>query len=192
MKEKVELNSRMFQSEPMMRCKLHECRGACCLYGVWVGLLEKDLILQYAEDIKPYLNRDFQDSNLWFEDALEDDEYIEGGTVIHTKVLDDPSHYGKSACVFLGKDSKCILQAVSSEIGKHHWFLKPFYCILHPLDLDEKGRITLDETKIILEEEGSCLRKSEIKIPLLKTFEEELRFILGDKNYQNLVIKFNI
>jgi hypothetical protein len=60
---------------------------------------------------------------------------------------------------------------------------------LHPLDLDEKGRITLDETKIIMEEEGSCLRKSEIEIPLLKTFEEELRFILGNKNYQDLLDK---
>ncbi|PKN86558.1 MAG: hypothetical protein CVU46_07390 [Chloroflexi bacterium HGW-Chloroflexi-8] len=189
MKKILELNPRMFRSEPMVRCKLHECKGACCLYGVWTSINEKDLIQQYAKEIKPYLLRDYQDSKLWFEDAIEDDEFIEGGFVIHTKVLRDRNHYGESACVFLGKDSKCVLQVVGLEIGQHHWFLKPFYCILHPLDLDEKGRITLDETKIILEEEGSCLRKSEIEIPLLKTFEEELRFILGNKSYQDLLDK---
>jgi len=189
MKEKIELNSRMFQSEPLVRCKLHECHGACCLYGVWVGLPEKDLILQYADDIKPYIKLDFQDSKLWFEKTIEEDEYIEGGSVIHTKVLDDPNHYGKCACVFLGINSKCALQVTSLEIGQHPWYLKPYYCILHPLDLDEQGRITLDETKAMLEEEGSCLRKSEVNIPLMITFEEELRFILGDNCYQDLFLK---
>ena len=61
----------------------------------------------------------------------------------------------------------------------HPWRFKPFYCILHPLDLDEEGRITLDDTQLMLAEPGSCLRPADQPIPLVETFEPELRYLLA-------------
>jgi hypothetical protein len=54
------------------------------------------------------------------------------------------------------------------------------------LDLDEKGRITLDDTGLLLDEPGSCLRPSNTLIPLMDTFEQELRYFLGDQEYERL------
>ena len=48
------------------------------------------------------------------------------------------------------------------------------------------GRITLDETELLLDEPGSCLRPSPTPIPLADTFEPELRYFLGDEGYENL------
>ena len=67
--------------------------------------------------------------------------------------------------------------------------MKPFYCILHPLDLDDTGRITLDETRLLAEEEASCLVPIDQLIPLMETFEPELRYFLGEEEYLRLLRK---
>jgi hypothetical protein len=101
-------------------------------------------------------------------------------------VLPDDAHYGGTACIFLRRDYLCALQVAASTNGLHPWRFKPFYCILHPLDLDEAGRITLDETGEMLAEPGSCLRPAEQPIPLIETFAPELRYLLGEKAYRRL------
>jgi hypothetical protein len=63
-------------------------------------------------------------------------------------------------------------------MGRHPWSLKPFYCILHPLDLDEEGKITLDKTELLVKEQGSCLRPVDEPISLIETFQEELEYFL--------------
>jgi hypothetical protein len=117
----------------------------------------------------------------------ETDPHTPTGEVVHTRVLEDASHYGGTRCVFLRGDSKCALQVAGELLSGDPWSLKPFYCILHPLDLDEEGRITLDETTLLIEEAGSCLVRSEEEIPLLKTFEPELRYFLGDVHYDQIL-----
>ncbi len=187
MKKDFELNSRMLKSENMQRCKLHDCQGACCLYGVWVGVNERDSILNQQEIIKKFMPDNFKNSRDWFQKKIEPDPFIEGGEVIHTRVIKNSAHYGGTACVFLNDDHKCVLQVTAEELKLHKWSLKPFYCILHPLDLDDDGRITLDETDLLVSEKGSCLRFSQEKISLLLTFEEELLYFLGFEKYQNIL-----
>jgi len=101
-------------------------------------------------------------------------------------VLPNPQHYGETACIFLRNDHMFALQVAAAANNLHPWRFKPFYCILHPLDLDEQGRITLDETELMLSEPGSCLRASVRPIPLLETFEPELRYLLGEKAFLQL------
>ncbi len=101
--------------------------------------------------------------------------------------LNSPEHYGGTACVFLREDYKCALQVAGEAAGEHPWRFKPFYCILHPLDLDEKGRITLDESGLLVSEPASCLREAEISTSLLKLFEAELRYLLGEKTYEKII-----
>jgi len=67
----------------------------------------------------------------------------------------------------------------AEESGQHRWRLKPFYCVVHPLDLDEKGRITLDEIDLLVKEPASYLRSTYKSIPLQDTFQPELEYLLG-------------
>jgi hypothetical protein len=177
------LNPRMLRAEPMQRCVLGECKGACCLHGVWVDRCEYEEILANAELIAPQMVETLRDPVVWFDGRKDQDEFSPSGEVRHTNVLPDRGHYGGTACVFLREDFKCALQCAAQTSGRHPWRFKPFYCVLHPLDLDEAGRITLDETAALLGEEGSCLRPSEggEMFALLETFEEELGYLLDEE-----------
>lgn len=52
------------------------------------------------------------------------------------------------------------------------------------MDINQDGKITLDKTKIILEEVKSCLRISDDYLAPIEIFEEELRYLLGNQRYQ--------
>lgn len=181
-----QINPRMLRQEPMQRCLLGECKGACCLHGVWIDRAERDDILAHADQIAAYMPETLRDPEVWFDGRTDRDPFSRSGFVFHSNVLPDPAHYGGTACVFLLADAKCALQVAGAVAGLHPWRFKPFYCVLHPLDLDESGRITLDETALLLDEEGSCLRKTPDGrlIPLLDTFEPELRYFLGEEGFQ--------
>ncbi|MBI9043882.1 MAG: DUF3109 family protein [Anaerolineaceae bacterium] len=181
------ISLRLLKSEPMRRCELHECHAACCIHGVWIDLNESKEILKNADVIKKHLPDDRQYPQLWFDGREEADDHSISGTIIHSTVLPDSNHYGGTSCVFLRTDHKCALQTAGESAGFHRWHFKPFYCILHPLDLDEEGKITLDETDLLLDEPGSCLRPAENNQSFVVTFEEELRYFLGDKSYHKLI-----
>jgi hypothetical protein len=42
------VNPRMLEVEPLRRCELNECKGACCVFGVWVDTREVTDILANA------------------------------------------------------------------------------------------------------------------------------------------------
>lgn len=177
------LSPRMFTPEKLQRCKLHECHGACCAYGVWIDLLEKEKIDGYAELVQSCMDPTVYDLGDWFLSEIEMDPYTLSEKVIHTRLVNRNRPFKRKTCIFLRTDHKCALQVASEMLGRHPWFLKPFYCVLHPLDLNETGQITLDHTKIIQEEEKSCLRISERLNSPIEIFEDELRFLLGDTTY---------
>jgi len=181
------INPRLLKSEPIRRCTLGECHAACCLYGVWIDRIEAREIKTNAPLISAYMEEELRDPGDWFDGREEEDEYAASGWTVHSTVIPDPDHYGETACIFLRKDHLCALQVAAQENHLHPWRFKPFYCILHPLDLDEQGRITLDETSLLLDEPGSCLRPSEKPISLLDTFEPELRYLLGETAYRLLL-----
>jgi hypothetical protein len=180
------INPRLLKSEPIRRCTLGECRAACCLYGVWIDQVEAQEILANAALIAPHLEPENRDPEDWFDGREEPDEHSISGRTVHSTVVPAPEHYGETACIFLRKDHRCALQVAADANGLPSWRFKPFYCILHPLDLDEQGRITLDETQLMLAEPGSCLRPASQPIPLVETFEPELRYLLGEKSYKLL------
>ncbi len=179
----------MLRAEHLIRCQLHDCRAACCLHGVWLDTYEWEQIKSSSDLIAPHMPAEFQDPELWVDGNRDDDPFSASGRVIHTRVLPDRSHYGGTACIFLRADFKCALQVAGESAGLHPWHFKPFYCVLHPLDLDSEGCITLDESEALSAEEASCLRSCQVEIPLLNTFEEELRYILGDQAYLALYSK---
>ena len=176
------LNPRMLREEPLRRCMLAECRGACCLHGVWIDQAERDDILANAGLIAPHLPAELRDPAVWFDGRSDTDEFSASEVVFHSNVLPDRAHYGGTACVFFREDYKCALQVAGAASGLHPWRFKPFYCILHPMDLDDEGRITLDDTASLLEEEASCLRPSDNPAALVETFAPELDYLLGERS----------
>ena len=180
------INPRMLESEPVQRCALSECRGACCVFGVWVDLREVDDIMRNAALILPHMPVNCRVPGEWFAAVEDTDTNSPSGRVIHTAVENRPQHYGSTACIFCLEDGKCALQVAAIANGLHPWRFKPFYCILHPLDIDEDGRITLDLVEEMVDEEGSCVRRAAHKTPLINTFEPELRYLLGEKGYRSL------
>jgi hypothetical protein len=183
---KYRITPRLLDSEPVRRCRLDECRAACCLYGVWVDRIEIKDILSHADWIAPYMPSGAADPADWFDERRENDPFTLSGEVWHTSVLPAPDHYGGTACIFLRRDHKCALQAAADDRHLQPWRFKPFYCILHPLNLDDQGRITLDDIDMMLNEPGSCLRPAEYPVPLIEIFAEELRYLLGEMDYQDL------
>ncbi len=181
------VSSRLFRKEYLQRCCLDECKAACCLHGVWLDVREAVDILEHASLIAEAMNPDHRDPNDWFAEKLEKDHHSVSGRVIHSRVVENVQHHGGTACVFLRDDSKCALQVAAIASSQHPWRFKPFYCILQPLDFDRRGRITLDKTSILLKEKGSCLRASTHSTPLLITFEPELTYLLGKKEYDRLL-----
>jgi hypothetical protein len=181
------VNPRLFDCEPMRRCCLNECRAACCLYGVWIDRDQAQELLALADRIRPHMAPERRDPAGWFDGREEPDPVLPSGWAWHSRVVEDPGHYGGTSCVFLRPDHKCALQVASVFAGEHPWRYKPFYCVLHPLDLDGENRITLDETGLLLEEKGSCLRPAEERTPLLEIFEPELRHLLGEEEYRRLL-----
>jgi hypothetical protein len=177
------VNPRMLASEPIQRCCLDDCHGACCVFGVWVDEREKNEILANAALILPHMPLTGQEPADWFADMESKDERIIHKKVIHTGVETVPDHYGGTACTFWRDDGKCALQVAAVSNNLHPWRFKPYYCILHPLDLDEKGRITLDAVEEMVDEPGSCVRRHSAPVPLSTTFEPELKYLLGEKAY---------
>lgn len=184
------VNPRMYAIEPIKRCALSECKGACCVFGVWVDSREVEDILKNSALIAPHLDESLRDPGLWFAGFEDDDERAPSGRVIHTAVETRSDHYGGTACIFWRSDAKCALQVAGVANSLHPWRFKPFYCILHPLDLDEQGRITVDETTTLLDEKGSCLVPADNPVPLIETFADELEYLLGIKGFNALKEEF--
>ena len=180
------INPRMLTAEPMQRCVLGECRAACCVFGVWVDQREMEDIMANKAMIIPHMPEGAKNPADWFASYEDHDEFSPSKLVVHTAVETQAEHYGGTACIFLRPDHKCALQVSAATNGMHPWRFKPYYCLLHPLDLDEQGRITVDTTPDLVDEPGSCLRTADHPIPLVDTFEEELRYLLGDKAYEQL------
>jgi len=176
----------MFRSERLQRCRLSECKGDCCIFGVWVDRREVDDIMKNAAVILPFMPEDCRTHGEWFAGVEDDDPHSPTGKVIHTAVENRLEHSGGTACVFWLPDGKCVLQVAADANGLHPWRFKPFYCILHPLDLDEQGRITLDEAEEMVNVLGSCVIPAERSIPLIETFEQEFRYLLGEKGFAAL------
>ncbi len=105
-----------------------ECGGQCCLHGVFIALPERDRILEYADLVQEVMDESqTPDTDLWFEDTIEEDDDYPGGLCIGTATYNDK-------CAFLNRDGLCVLQLLEPQLdlpeGER---LKPFYCRLFPL-----------------------------------------------------------
>ena len=165
------------QPQPIRRCDWPACRAACCFQGVWVDEAEVADILAHARLIAPHLRAEDQTPAEWFQPRREPDPHALSGWVRPTTVRDDPDHYRGTRCIFLRADFKCALQVAAEAHGQHPWRWKPFYCILHPLDLDDAGRIVLPPVDALLAEPASCVRPAQETRSPWDLFAAELTYL---------------
>ncbi len=181
MSGKLRIHPKMKESGPIQRCDWPNCKAACCIYGAWVDKRHAEDILAHADEIIPYMDEGHKSPDAWFDGQEEADDHALTGRVVHTTILPNPYHYGGTSCIFLRSDFKCALQVAAEANQEHKWRFKPFYCVLHPLDLDDLGRITLDEFDLLTKEPASCIRGTRRETPLAETFREELEYLLGSQ-----------
>ncbi|TAK13996.1 MAG: hypothetical protein EPO32_03470 [Anaerolineae bacterium] len=160
-------------------CGWPACGAVCCYGGAWLDLLEVEDIRANAGLISRHMSSGHVDFEDWFQSETEADPHALSGRVVHTAIVESPAHYHGTACVFLRPDFRCALQITGEESGLHPWRFKPFYCILHPLDLDSQGRITLDEADVLGEEPGSCLSSANKERQISDIFFAELDYLVG-------------
>jgi hypothetical protein len=179
------INPRLRKTARVQRCGWPDCQAACCIYGTWIDKAQANLILEHASLIIPWMNPDNREPDAWFDGQEEDDQFTRSRRVRHTTVIPNSEHYGGTSCIFLRSDHKCALQVTAEENGKHHWYFKPFYCILHPMELDKQGNLTIDDLHLMTVEPASCLREADEEILLTDLFQEEIEYLLGNKSGKN-------
>jgi hypothetical protein len=183
----VRVDARLLEARPIRRCRIEECQAHCCTGGVYISTQQVEDILAHQAVIQPHLPPERRDPALWFDGAIEPDkDHPEGGQVMGTNVLPDPTHPVGENCVFLRPDRRCALQAAGIAAGEHPWRFKPFYCAFHPLIYESKRVVLSEESEMYLEG-GSCNRPNPGQpIPLYQLFDMELKLVLGEEGYMEL------
>lgn len=170
---------------PVERCVLSECRGACCSGGVWLDEADLKQIVPHVAAIQANLPEDRRDPNTWFS-APEPDETTPSGVKIGTNVVDDPARPNETCCVFLRPDRLCALQLTSQQLGLPRPGLKPLFCALYPIYIED-GVILFDHETERVFDLASCRRACAIAQPLYRVFSDELILLLGEEGYRRLV-----
>jgi len=181
----LKVDRRLLEERLVTRCKLEQCRAACCGHGVYVDLADAGRIIDEADLIKRHLPPDRQDVKDWFDGKVEEDDGFPSGYQVGTEVVEDPGHPAGSRCVFLRPDNRCALQRAGIAAGRHPWDLKPFFCALYPLVL-QGDALLLDEENELFSVGGSCQRADPVSVPLYVLFKEEMVLALGQKGYEQL------
>lgn len=158
-------------------CNIGLCSGECCWYGVYTDLKERDLILEYNELIKQYMDEtQTKDETKWFEEVEEDSDF-ESGYCAGTQIYNHK-------CVFLDKNGYCSLQKAAMDIGEHKWKFKPIYCVIFPLTI-YNGTLTVDDEHIA--RLHYCSKPRHQISTVFDATTKELKYLLGEDGYNELL-----
>ncbi len=150
------------------------CVSACCEAGVWADLSERERILRHKEIVKRHMDQtQTTDDAEWFDPETEQDPDFASGRAVATRVFN-----GK--CAFLDRSGRCSLQVTASAEGMDRWALKPLYCILYPIYI-ENGTVGFDD---LLQDEHACCSIGErFSVPLFEACRDELTHLLGEDGF---------
>jgi Fe-S-cluster containining protein len=154
-----------------------QCTSECCEGGVYADVRERDAILAHREIVKQEMD-ETQDQNeaLWFETAEHEDPDYPSGRCVGTREIN-----GK--CAFLDGQGRCSIQVACANRGMNKWALKPLFCILYPITIEE-GVLSFDA--MLQGEHGCCSTQSRFAVPLFEGCREELVHLLGEEGYRQV------
>lgn len=153
------------------------CSSVCCEGGVYADIADREKILSHREMIKKYMDdTQTRDDSRWFETQEMEHGDFPSGRCVGTEV-----HNGK--CVFLDGFGHCTLQVAAGSEGMHKWALKPFFCVLYPIDVSNKI-VSFDD--MLQDEQSCCSVGHEFETPLFRGCKEELEHLVGADGYRKM------
>ncbi len=157
-------------------CSMQNCVGHCCSSGVMADVRERDRILGFRESIKQLMDAtQTTDESKWFEKTEEEDSDYPSGRAVGTEVWN-----GK--CVFLNAEGRCTVQLAEEVEGLPRFSLKPFFCVLYPITIDD-GVVTYDDYQ---ERRACCHMSKQYTKSVIKVCRDELIHVLGEEGYREL------
>jgi Protein of unknown function (DUF3109) len=154
-----------------------KCASTCCSGGVYADLRERDRILVNKDLVMRHMDETQNtDHRQWFEEQEEEDHDFPSGRCVGTEVFNDK-------CVFLNKEGHCSLQVAAVADGRHKWDLKPFYCVLFPIEISDRV-VSFDP--MLQDEESCCSAKSRFTIPLFEGCRDEIVHAIGEDGFREL------
>lgn len=151
------------------------CSSVCCADGVYADVTERERILSHKEMIKKYMDdTQVRDESRWFEPREIADGDFPSGRCVGTEA------YG-GKCVFLDGFGRCTLQVAAAGEGMHKWALKPFFCVLYPIEVT-KGLVSFDD--MLQGEQSCCSVGHEFETPLFEGCKDELTFLVGPEGFR--------
>ncbi|MBN1889160.1 MAG: DUF3109 family protein [Thermoflexales bacterium] len=176
----------LLEVQPVHRCDIAVCRGVCCSYGVYVAMEQKAAILLHAEMIKPYLPPDRRDESEWFCDESVADASFPSKRFDFTNTIPNPDYPDGGTCIFLRPDATCAVQVASVANGLDRWALKPFFCVLFPLVIDE-WCLMLDSENPLYQHAACHGQTIPAHQPVYVLLKDEFVHALGEEGYARLV-----
>lgn len=154
-----------------------KCTSTCCSGGVYADVQERDKILANKELVRKHMDETQNtDDRQWFEGEERKDYDFPSGRCVGTEVFNEK-------CVFLNRQGHCSLQVAAVADGRHMWDLKPFYCVLFPIEISD-GVVSFDP--MLQDEESCCSVKKDFTIPLFEGCREEIVHAVGEDGFREL------
>lgn len=111
---------------------------ACCQYGADVDLIERDAILQHADQLRALLSPAAAAAP-WFTTEVHDDPDYPSGRHVRTATFG-------GGCVFLAHDARgCAIHRAALEGGWDFHQVKPHICRLFPLSYEDDAFVLSDD-----------------------------------------------
>jgi hypothetical protein len=181
----LHIDRHLLDVQPVRRCDIASCLGACCSNGVLLVTEQKSKILQHAHLIKPCLPADRQDEGLWFEGHIREEPGFPSGPYDATSTFPKIDNPQDRACIFLLPDARCALQKAAITNSLPQWMLKPFYCAIYPLIL-EQGCLKLDDENPLYQKDACRRCAANTSEPLYVAMKSEFIYVLGESGYLQL------
>lgn len=154
-----------------------KCSSVCCAEGVYADVADREKILSHKEMVKKYMDdTQTRDEARWFEPNDTEDGDFPSGRSVGTEVFNEK-------CVFLDGFGRCTLQVAAASEGMHKWAIKPFFCVLYPIEIT---RMVVSFDDMLQGEQSCCSIGQQFDMPLFEGCKEELTYLVGPEGFRNL------
>jgi Fe-S-cluster containining protein len=158
-------------------CRTSNCKAACCKGGVWVDIDERARILAHADRVQKMMDASQDhDPGHWFESTEITDPDFASRTAVGTQVVND-------RCVFLDSAGRCTLHRADANESEDGPRLKPFFCRIFPITL-ENGVVMFDD--LAADQTACCGVTPEGNSSIFDVCRDELQELLGPDGVEEL------
>lgn len=158
------------------------CSGNCCKFGAWIDLKEKEKILHFSLLIAEVMDLSQKNNpNSWFNKKIKKDGDYSSGKCAEIKTIN-------KKCAFQDQQGHCSIQKACLTSGIDGWALKPFYCILYPLTVENN---TIKYDNVFKGKYACCQVAKKFDTPVYKGCKKELVYLIGEKGYKQIDNYYN-